>query len=276
MVMTKIIAEIGINHNGSMELCKKMMMLAKVAGCDYAKIQKRNPDVCVPEKQKLKPKSTPWGDMTYIEYKHKIEFSEEQIVELIDFGKQIGIELFASTWDKDSVDVMAKYTKIGKLGSASINDLELCKYAREKFDFLIISTGMSTEEEIEECVKVCNPDVIMHTNSTYPCPEEDLNLRYIEWLKQKYPNKEIGYSGHEYRLSTTVVAVGLGAKWIERHITLDRNMWGSDQKSSVEPAGLFHLMDQIKVCEKAIQFPPQKRLQFKGENTKRDSLRKTL
>ena len=274
--MVKIIAEIGINHNGSMELCKKMMMLAKVAGCDYAKIQKRNPDVCVPEKQKLKPKSTPWGDMTYIEYKHKIEFSEEQIVELIDFGKQIGIELFASTWDKDSVDVMAKYTKIGKLGSASINDLELCKYAREKFDFLIISTGMSTEEEIEECVKVCNPDVIMHTNSTYPCPEEDLNLRYIEWLKQKYPNKEIGYSGHEYRLSTTVVAVGLGAKWIERHITLDRNMWGSDQKSSVEPAGLFHLMDQIKVCEKAIQFPPQKRLQFKGENTKRDSLRKTL
>lgn len=274
--MVKVIAEIGINHNGSVALCKDMMMLAKVAGCDYAKIQKRNPDVCVPEKQKLKPKSTPWGDMTYIEYKHKIEFSEEQIVELIEFGKKIGIELFASTWDKDSVDVMAKYTNIGKLGSASINDLELCKYAREKFDFLIISTGMSTEEEIDECVKVCNPDVIMHTNSTYPCPEEDLNLRYIEWLKQKYPNKEIGYSGHEYRLSTTVVAVGLGALWVERHITLDRNMWGSDQKSSIEPAGLFHLIEQIKVCEKAVKFPPQKRLQFEGENAKRESLRKKL
>jgi N-acetylneuraminate synthase len=274
--MVKVIAEIGINHNGSIDLCKEMMMLAKVAGCEYAKIQKRNPDVCVPEKQKLKPKSTPWGDMTYIEYKHKIEFSEEQIVELIEFGKQIGIELFASTWDKDSVDVMAKYTNIGKLGSASINDLELCKYAREKFDFLIISTGMSTEEEIEECVNVCNPDVIMHTNSTYPCPEEDLNLRYIEWLKQKYPNKEIGYSGHEYRLSTTVVAVGLGATWVERHITLNRNMWGSDQKSSIEPVGLFHLMDQIKICEKAVKFPPQKRLQFEGENAKRESLRKKL
>ena len=274
--MVKIIAEIGINHNGSMDLCKKMIMLAKVADCDYAKIQKRNPDVCVPEKQKSKPKSTPWGDMTYIEYKHKIEFNEEQIKELINFGKQIGIELFASTWDKDSVDVMAKYTKIGKLGSASINDLELCKYAREKFDFLIISTGMSTEEEIEECVKVCNPDVIMHTNSTYPCPEEDLNLRYIEWLKNKYPNKEIGYSGHEYRLSTTVVAVGLGASWVERHITLDRKLWGSDQKSSIEPAGLFHLMEQIKVCEKATQYLPQKRLQFEGENAKRESLRKKL
>lgn len=274
--MVKVIAEIGINHNGSIKLCKDMMMLAKVAGCDYVKLQKRNPDVCVPEKQKSKPKSTPWGDMTYIEYKHKIEFSEKQIVELIKFGKDIGIELFASTWDKDSVDVMAKYTKIGKLGSASINDLELCKYAREKFDFLIISTGMSTEEEIEECVKVCNPDVIMHTNSTYPCPEEDLNLRYIEWLKQKYPNKEIGYSGHEFRLSTTVVAVGLGASWVERHITLNRSMWGSDQKSSVEPAGLFHLMEQIKVCEKAVKFPPQKRLQFEGENAKRESLRKKI
>ena len=201
---------------------------------------------------------------------------EEQIGELMKFADLIGIKLFASTWDKDSVDVMSKYTKIGKLGSASINDLELCKYAREKFDFLIISTGMSTEEEIEKCVEVCNPDVIMHTNSTYPCPEEDLNLRYIEWLKNKYPTKEIGYSGHEYRLSTTTVAVGLGATWVERHITLDRNMWGSDQKSSIQPAGLFHLMDQIKVCEKAIQYPPQERLQFEGENSKRESLRKKL
>ena len=124
--MVKVIAEIGINHNGSIKLCKEMMMLAKVAGCDYAKIQKRNPDVCVPESQKSKPKSTPWGDMTYIEYKHKIEFSEEQIGELMKFADLIGIKLFASTWDKDSVDVMSKYTKIGKLGSASINDLELC------------------------------------------------------------------------------------------------------------------------------------------------------
>tara|TARA_Y100000389_G_scaffold29518_1_gene25127 strand:- start:3327 stop:4148 length:822 start_codon:yes stop_codon:yes gene_type:complete len=272
--MVKVIAEIGINHNGNIDLCKKMMMLARVAGCDYAKIQKRNPDVCVPEKQKSKRKQTPWGEMSYLEYKHKIEFTDQQIKELMKFGKLIGIELFASVWDKNSVDIMKKYTNITKIGSASINDLELCKYARDKFKFLIISTGMSTEEEIEECVKICNPDVIMHTNSTYPCPEEELNLRYIQWLKQKYPDKEIGYSGHEYRLSTTVVAAGLGAQWIERHITLDRNMWGSDQKSSIEPVGLFHLIEQLKVCEQATKYPPQKRLQFEGENAKRESLRK--
>tara|TARA_R110001632_G_scaffold96504_1_gene202887 strand:- start:15043 stop:15864 length:822 start_codon:yes stop_codon:yes gene_type:complete len=272
--MTKIIAEIGINHNGDFELCKKMIMLSKVAGCDYAKIQKRNPDVCVPEAQKTKMRSTPWGEMTYLDYKKRIEFSEEQIKELCVFSNSIGIEFFASVWDLDSVAVMRKYTKIGKIGSASITDLELCKAAREAFDTLIISTGMSTEEEIENCIKVCNPDVVMHTNSTYPCPVEELNLKYINWLEQKYPTKEIGYSGHEYRLSTTVVAVGLGATWVERHITMDRNMWGSDQKSSIEPAGLFHLVEQIKITEKATQYPPQKRLQFEGENSKRESLRK--
>ena len=182
--MTKIIAEIGINHNGSIEECKKMILLAKVAGCEYAKIQKRNPDVCVPEHQKSKRRQTPWGEMSYLEYKHKIEFSEEQIKELVEYSKFIGIEFFASVWDLDSVKLMAKYTRIAKLGSASINDLELCRATREAFDFVIISTGMSTEEEIEAAVEASNPDVIMHTNSTYPCPVEDLNLRYIEYLKK--------------------------------------------------------------------------------------------
>jgi N-acetylneuraminate synthase len=274
--MTVVIAEIGINHNGSVEECKKMMMLAKVAGCQYAKIQKRNPDVCVPEEQKSKRRDTPWGEMSYLEYKYKLEFDEEQLTELFRFSKEIGLEFFASVWDLDSVKVMSKYTNIGKIGSASINDLELCKAARKAFDTLIISTGMSTEEEIEEAVRVCNPDVIMHTNSTYPCPEKELNLRYIEWLKQKYPEKQIGYSGHEYRLSTTTAAVALGATWVERHITLDRELWGSDQKSSIEPAGLFHLMAQIKAVEEAIQYSPGPRMQFEGENAKRDSLRKKL
>lgn len=274
--MTTVIAEIGINHNGSVEECKKMMMLAKVAGCQYAKIQKRNPDVCVPEEQKSKRRNTPWGEMSYLEYKYKLEFDEEELTELFRFSKEIGLEFFASVWDLDSVKVMSKYTNIGKIGSASINDLELCKAAREAFDTLIISTGMSTEQEIEEAVRVCNPDVIMHTNSTYPCPEKELNLRYIEWLKQKYPEKQIGYSGHEYRLSTTTAAVALGATWVERHITLDRDLWGSDQKSSIEPAGLFHLMAQIKAVEDATQYHPGPRMQFEGENAKRDSLRKKL
>ena len=273
---TKIIAEIGINHNGSIEECKKLMMLAKISGCDYAKIQKRNPDVCVPETQKKKPKSTPWGDMTYIEYKHKIEFTEEQIRELFLFSNEIGLKFFASVWDKDSVDVMSKYTKIGKLGSASINDLDLCKYARDNFDFLIISTGMSTEEEIEKCIEICNPDVILHTNSTYPCPVEDLNLRYIEWLKSKYPTKEIGYSGHEYGLVTTFAAVSMGAEWIERHITMDRGLWGSDQSSSVAPEGVFKLVRGIRAIENATKHKPQPRLQFLGEGLKRESLRKKL
>ena len=272
--MVKIIAEIGINHNGSIELCKQMIMLAKVAGCDYAKIQKRNPDVCVPEHQKTKRRDTPWGEMSYLEYKYKIEFNEKQIKELCEYSKSLGMEFFASVWDLDSVAVMAKYSNIGKIGSASINDLELCKAARKVFDTLIISTGMSTEEEIEACIEACNPDVVMHTNSTYPCPEEELNLRYITWLKEKYPNKEIGYSGHEYRLQTTTATIALGATWIERHITLDRNMWGSDQKSSIEPAGLFMLIADIKSVEKACQYEPQKRIQFKGENIKKDSLRK--
>jgi len=278
-----VISEIGINHNGSMDLAKELILLSKVAGADYVKIQKRNPEVCVPEAQKSKIREpTPWttptnptGKMTYIEYKRRMEFSEPEIKELVDYAKDHGIKFFASVWDCDSVDVMAKYCKIGKIPSALITNLKLCAYAREKFDFLIISTGMSTEMEIEKCVKVCKPDVIMHTNSTYPCPVEDLNLRYIEWLKEKYPQAEIGYSGHEYGLVTSFATIGLGARWVERHVTLNRNMWGSDQQSSVEPSGLIKLVKGIRDLEKAMQYLPSPRRQFSKEDTKRQSLRKT-
>jgi len=273
--MVKIIAEIGINHNGSIEECKKLIMLSKVAGCDYVKIQKRNPDVCVPENQKSTMRSTPWGDMTYLEYKYRLEFNEEQIKELIEYSNNIGIEFFASVWDIDSVKLMSKYTRIAKLGSPVINDLELCKATREAFDFVIISTGMSTEEEIELAVECAKPDVIMHTNSTYPCPSEDLNLRYIQHLKNKWGNKsEIGYSGHEYGLVTTYAAVALGASWVERHITLNKEAWGSDQKASIEPDGLIKLVKGIRNVEKAIQYEPGPRLQFSGENFKKQTLRK--
>lgn len=274
MYMVKIISEIGINHNGSIDLCKKLIMLSKVAGADYVKIQKRNPDVCVPEHQKSKIRSTPWGEMTYLEYKYRMEFNEEQIKELCEYSNELGITFFASVWDLDSVKLMSKYTKIAKLGSASINDLELCRATREAFDFVIISTGMSTEEEVEAAVEAAKPDVIMHTNSTYPCPPEDLNLRYIEHLKTKWGQKsEIGYSGHEYGLITTYAAVAMGATWVERHVTLDRNMWGSDQSSSIEPDGLIKLVKGIKAIEKAIQYEPGPRKQFEGENAKKDSLR---
>ena len=132
---------------------------------------------------------------------------------------------------------------------------------------------MSTEEEIINCINICNPDVIMHSNSTYPCLSKNLNLRYIEYLKQKYHNKEIGYSGHEYCLPTTYAAVTLGATWIERHITLDRHMWGSDQSSSVEPSGLFHMTNAIKSIESALQYKPAERILFEDELEKRKTLR---
>ena len=272
--MVKVISEIGINHNGSMELCKELIMLSKVAGADYAKIQKRNPDVCVPEHQKTKMRMTPWGEMTYLEYKHRMEFSEEQIVELCEFSKSIGIEFFASVWDCDSARLMAKHTRIAKIGSASITDTELCKLSRKLFDTVIISTGMSTEEEIDECIAACQPDVVMHTNSTYPCPVEELNLRYMEHMKGKWGDKaEIGYSGHEYGLVTSFAAVAMGATWVERHVTLDRGMWGSDQSSSIEPSGLIKLVKGIKDIEKACQYEPGPRKQFEGEAAKRTSLR---
>lgn len=273
--MVKIIAEIGINHNGDIKLCKEMMMLAKIAKVDYVKIQKRTPHLCVPEHQKEIIRETPWGTMKYIDYKHRMEFSEEQIEELFKFANEMGINFFASVWDKPSVDIMAKHTDIGKIPSALITDLELCKYARSKFKLLIVSTGMSTENEIKNMINECNPDVIMHSNSTYPCPVKDLNLNYITYLKQTYPNKEIGYSGHEFGLVTTFATVSMGVTWIERHITLDRYMWGSDQLSSIEPPGLFKMVKGIRDIESAIKYPIGERILFDKENEKRLSLRKT-
>lgn len=272
--MVNIISEIGINHNGSIEICKKLIMLSKLAGSDYVKIQKRNPEVCVPDEQKKILRQTPWGEMTYLDYKKKLEFNEEQIKELVQYSKDNDIIFFASVWDIDSAKLMSKYSNIGKIGSACITNLELCKKARELFDILIISTGMSTEEEIEKCVEVCDPDIIMHTNSTYPCPIEDLNLNYIHWLKNKYQDKEIGYSGHEYGLVTSFASVAMGATWVERHITLDRNMWGSDQESSIEPTGLFKLIKGIRDIEKATKYPQGERILFDKENIKKKSLRK--
>ena len=273
--MVKIISEIGINHNGSINKCKELIMLSKIAGADYVKIQKRNPDICIPEYQKIKIKDTPWGKMTYLEYKKKLEFSEEERKELCNYSKSLDIKFFASVWDIDSAKLMAKYTNIAKIGSASITNYQLCRITRQLFDFVIISTGMSTEEEIEIAVHNSKPDVIMHTNSTYPCPVNELNLRYIEHLKKKYPKSEIGWSGHENGLPTTYAAIGIGATWIERHITMDRNIWGSDQKSSLEPSELINLIKGIRDIEKAIQYEPSNRKQFIGESNKRNSLRLT-
>jgi len=274
MDQTKIIAEIGINHNGSVDTCKKLINVASVAGCDYVKIQKRTPDLCVPENQKNKIRSTPWGDMTYLEYKKRIEFNEEQIQELLSYSNEQNINFFASVWDIPSSELMAKYTKITKIPSALITDLDLCKHARENFETLIISTGMSTEKEIEECIKSCDPDVVMHTNSTYPAPVKELNLNYIKWLQCKYLDRKIGYSGHEYGLVSTFASVALGVEWVERHITLNHSMWGSDHLSSLEPAGLLKLVKGIRDIEDSFSIPTGPRVLTEGEKPKRESLRK--
>jgi N-acetylneuraminate synthase len=272
MKKVKIIAEIGINHNGSLDIAKRLIDAAVVAGCDYAKFQKRTPDICVPDHQKNKLRDTPWGTIKYIDYKKKIEFEKEQYDELFRYVKDKPIEIFASVWDKPSVDFMKKYGGPMKIGSASINNLELCKYARDNTDTLIISTGMSTESEIENCVNTCNPDVIMHTNSTYPSPVGALNLSYIKWLKNKW-NVDIGYSGHEWGLVTTFAAVVLGCSWVERHLTLDRSMWGSDQLSSVESQGFIKLVKGIRDIEKAMGKEGPRTL-LQGELAKKNSLRK--
>lgn len=273
MSKTKIIAEIGINHNGSIDTAKRLIDVSVLSGCQYAKFQKRTPDICVPENQKSKLRETPWGTIPYIDYKKKIEFEQKEYDELYSYASDKPIELFASVWDKPSVDFMKQYGGPMKVGSALINDLELCRYARDNSELLIISTGMSTEQEIEECISACSPDVVMHTNSTYPSPTEELNLNYIHWLKQKYPNTEIGYSGHEYGLVTTFAAVAMGCSWIERHLTLDRTMWGSDHVASVEPQGFMKLVKGVRDIEKAMGTGGP-RVCLSGELKKRESLRK--
>ena len=248
----KIIAEIGINHNGDLDIAKKLIDVASVSGCDYVKFQKRTPQLCVPEAQRNKIRQTPWGEMRYIDYKNKIEFEKKEYDEIDNYCKSNGIKWFASVWDIPSVDFCSQYKESTmKIPSALITDLKLCKYARDNCDTLIISTGMSTEEEIVRCIDACHPDVIMHTNSSYPSKMEELNLSYIHHLKSTYSDKQIGYSGHEYGLITTFAAVAMGSTWVERHITLDRTLWGSDQLASVEPIGFMKLVKGIRDIESA-------------------------
>ena len=268
----KIIAEIGINHNGSVDIAKRLVDAAYLAGCDYVKFQKRNPDVCVPEAQKDKMRKTPWGEMKYIDYKKKIEFEKAEYDEIFKYCGDKGIGCFASVWDNDSVDFMKQYGDITKIPSALITDLDLCKNARKEFDKLIISTGMSEEKEIYDCIHACSPDVIMHTNSTYPSPVGELNLSYINWLKDHW-DADIGYSGHEYGLATTFAAVAMGCSWVERHLTLDRTMWGSDHLASVEPQGFMKLVKGIRDIEKSLGTGGP-RTCLGGELEKRKSLRK--
>ena len=250
-----IIAEIGINHNGDIETAKKLIKVAKDSGCDAVKFQKRNPDVCVPEKQKNIMRETPWGYITYLDYKYKVEFEREEYDIIDEYCKQLKIHWFASPWDVDSVKFLSQYNIPAlKVPSASLNDTELLLAMKATGIPIILSSGMSTQDEVDEAINLFSGSEIalLHCVSTYPTPPEELNLNVIKTYKEKYPKTIIGYSGHETGLSTTYVAVALGAKIIERHITLDRSMWGTDHSASVEPQGLESLVSNIKDIELAM------------------------
>lgn len=250
-----IVAEIGINHNGSLEITKKLIETAKASGCDAVKFQKRTPEICVPKDQWNIERDTPWGRMTYIDYRYKVEFTKEDYAEIDRYCKEKGIIWFASCWDEEAVDFIEQFdVPIYKTASASLTDTELLKKHRNLNKPIIVSTGMSTMKEIEEAEKLFNGKniLIAHSTSSYPCPNEELNLKMITTLREKYPTIPIGYSGHETGLAPTWAAVSLGACFVERHITLDRAMWGSDQAASVEPNGFNRLVRNIRDIEIAL------------------------
>ena len=252
---TYIIAEIGINHNGDMNNVFKLIDIASEAGCNAVKFQKRTPELAVPESEWEIRRETPWGEMSYIDYKRKIELSINQYKEIDNYCKQKQITWFASCWDEQSVEQLAEINiSCFKIASASLTDYKTIN-TMLKYDIpIIMSTGMSTFMEIKESVNMFKDRTIglMHTTSSYPCPPEELNLNMIKTLSNEFPNHIIGYSGHETGLSTTSVAVAFGAKIVERHITLDRAMWGTDQSASLAPGGLRSLVGHIRTIEKAL------------------------
>ncbi len=248
-----VIAEIGINHNGDLEIAKNLMDVAASAGCDAVKFQKRTPELCVPEEQKSQIRETPWGTMTYLEYKERTEFGQQEYQQIDTYAKQLGIHWFASPWDLPSVDFLLTFDPVCiKVASASLTDDALLKKLVASGVPLILSTGMSTMDEIDHAATVVKSSqyALAHATSTYPCQPSELNLRMISTLKDKF-QVPIGYSGHETGLATTLAAVAMGATFIERHITLDRAMWGTDHSASVEPTGLDRLVRDIRNIELA-------------------------
>lgn len=250
-----IIAEIGINHNGDLGITKQMIDAAVHAGADAVKFQKRTPEIATPPDQQTQMRETPWGYITYLDYRHKVEFNEEQYCEIEKYCQQKGITWLVSVWDQPSVDFMEKFdTPAYKIPSASLTDYNLIRKARATGKPLILSTGMSTMEQIHQGVNVAGEKdlILMHCTSTYPCEPEELNLKMVETLRREFPNIPIGYSGHEVGLVPSAVAVALGACMVERHMTLDRAMWGTDQAASVEPGGFERLIKYIRVSEASL------------------------
>jgi len=250
-----VTAEIGLNHNGEVSTALALIDVAIAAGADAVKFQKRTPKVCTPRDQWDVERETPWGRMKYIDYRHRIEFGEPEYRLIDEYCRDKGIQWFASPWDVASVDFLNAFeVPAHKIASACLTDDELLRAARASGRTVILSTGMSTPAQIRHGVEVLGSSnvILCHATSTYPAANDELNLRMIGTLMAEYPNVPVGYSGHERGLQTTVAAAALGACFIERHITLDRTMWGSDQAASLEPAGLTRLVRDVRVISEAL------------------------
>ncbi|MEO3867797.1 N-acetylneuraminate synthase family protein [Nonomuraea sp. B12E4] len=249
-----MIGEIGINHNGDLDIARRLIDVAAEAGCQAVKFQKRTPAICVPEEQKGQIRQTPWGEMTYLEYKERTEFGYDEYRQIAKYCDERGLHWFASPWDVPSVEFLEEMdVLVHKVASASVADHELLRALAATGKPLILSTGMSTLSEIDQAVEILGIDklIMMHATSTYPLPPEEANLRTITTLKDRY-GVPVGYSGHERGLQISLAAVTLGAVCVERHITLDRTMWGSDHAASLEPSGLEHLVRDIRIIEQAL------------------------
>jgi N-acetylneuraminate synthase len=250
-----VIGEIGLNHNGSVDLAKKLIDVAADAGAQAVKFQKRTPDISTPEHMKNVLRETPWGEMTYLEYRYRVEFDREQYIEIGDYATLRGLDWFASPWDVPAVEFLEDLNVVAhKVASASVTDLDLLAALAATGKPVILSTGMSTMQQVDAAVEVLGTDnlVILHATSTYPLPPEEANIRMIPTLRAAYPGIPIGYSGHERGLQISLAAIALGATAVERHITLDRAMWGSDHAASLEPTGFEHLVRDIRVIEQAM------------------------
>ena len=251
-----LIAEIGINHNGDIKIAKKLIEKAKLAGFDAVKFQKRTPDICIPENKKNEPRNTPWGLITYLEYKKKIEFNSKEYNEINKFCKKIKIDWFASPWDIESQIFLERYKlKYNKIASAMLTNHKLLERVAKAKNLTFISTGMSTYKNISDAIKIFKKNkckfILLHSVSVYPCPDKDLNLTMINTLQKKYKCL-VGYSGHESSVTPSVLASVLGACAIERHVTLDRTMWGTDQSASLEFNGMKQLVELIRKAEVSV------------------------
>lgn len=249
-----VIAEIGLNHNGDVEIAKRLIDMAAAAGAQAVKFQKRTPEISTPEHMKDVPRETPWGTMSYLEYRYRVEFERPQYEEIARHAASLGLDWFASPWDEPSVDFLEELDVVAhKVASASLTDSGLLRRLASTRKPIILSTGMSTIEQIDAAVELLGTErlVLLHATSTYPLPPEEANLRTITTLRERY-RVPVGYSGHEPGLQISLAAVALGAVAVERHVTLDRTMWGSDQAASLEPRGFTTLVRDIRILEKAL------------------------